>query len=869
MPTSQHKPSALVALRASYRLQFHKEFPFEKGAKLAPYLAGLGISHVYSSPILTARKGSVHGYDVIAYDAINPGLGGEAAFGEMSASLRSHGIGIILDIVPNHVAVGGDDNAMWLDLLRHGPASAYASWFDVDFGCADPALSGKIHAPFLGEPLEHVLAKGELVLERQPGAVGHALRYGDNLFPIRPEDEDEIDRRGVAAFREPAALQALLDRQNFVLDHWRNAGDRINWRRFFDVTQLGAVRMDEPAAFAAAHALPLRLYAQGLIDGLRIDHIDGLADPAHYCSTLRRELDARQAQRPAEANQGRALLLVEKILASGESLPDWDVDGTTGYDFMNDVSALQHLEAAAEPLAQGWAVISGRSTAFADEEEAARRETLDHGFDGQREWLVEALAALGAEERPQTFFTRAALRRALTELLVHLRVYRSYITGEPPETALEPALETALDAALGRPYADRLALAFLREMLAGPVSAAMTDLRSRMIRRLHQLSAPLAAKAVEDTAFYRYGRLLSRNDVGFDPAELAMSASAFHKRMGRRARDWPHALLATATHDHKRGEDLRARLAVLSEMPGEWLEAVHEWFALNAAFRPPGLAAGDEYMLYQTLLGAWPLELDPGDGAGLQALSERVGAWWRKALREGKLHSGWAQPDEAYEAGALAFLDAVLDPERSAAFLTSLHALQSRIAPAGALNGLVQMALKCTLPGAPDIYQGTEFWDLSLVDPDNRRPVDYPSREAALAADVTLAELCRTWRDGRVKQRLLRDLLQLRRQESALFAAGSYEPVTVTGEGAANLLAFLRRHDGQALLVCVVIHALAGMCDADTVAPEADWWGDTMLKRPDGLHKLRPVVGAALGAGDIRVGAALGSSPIGIWRCAC
>lgn len=869
MPTSQPQPSAPVALRASYRLQFHKDFPFAEGAALAPYLARLGISHVYASPILTARRGSLHGYDVIAYDAVNPELGGEEAFRAMAAALRRHEIGIVLDIVPNHVAVGGDDNAMWLDLLRLGPASRYAGWFDVDFDSADPALTGKVHAPFLGEPLEAVLAQGGLALEKGQGGTGYALRYGDNLFPIRPEDQAELDSQGQDAFRDPASLRALLSRQNFVLDHWRNAGDRINWRRFFDVTQLGAVRMDEPAAFAAAHAIPLRLYEEGLIDGLRIDHIDGLADPARYCRELRLELDARQPRRPEDAAPGRALLLVEKILAAGEELPDWDVDGTTGYDFMNEVSALQHLEAAAQPLARSWAGISGRSPSFADEEVAARREILEHGFDGQREWLVAALAELAAAERPDATITRAALRRGLTDVLVHLRVYRSYVTGEKNEAALEPALDKALAKALAQPYADRQALTLLREMLAGPVSAASAGLRSGLIRRFHQLSAPLAAKAVEDTAFYRYGRLLSRNDVGFDPAEFAMSPAEFHERMRRRAADWPRALLATATHDHKRGEDLRARLAVISEMPQEWDAAVREWRGLNQALRPQALAAGDEYMLYQTLLGAWPLELDPGDGAGLRMLAERVGGWWRKALREAKLHSGWAMPDEDYEAQAQGFLDALLDPARSDAFLASLYRLQSRIAPAGALNGIVQMALKCTLPGAPDIYQGTEFWDFSLVDPDNRRPVDYAARETALVEDAPLAELCRSWRDGRVKQRLLRDLLQLRRQEPALFAAGRYEPVTVTGEGTGNILAFLRRHQGRAVLVCAVIHAETGMCDADAIAPQPEWWADTQLVRPAGLRDLQPVIGAALGEGDILVGTALGSCPVGVWRGAC
>ncbi len=537
---------------------------------------------------------------------------------------------------------------------------------------------------------------------------------------------------------------------------------------------------------------------------------------------------------------------------------------------MNQISALQHVEAAATSLARFWAETSGRSPTFAVEEEIARREILEHGFDGQRDWLVDALVQLAQAERPGAIITRAAFRRALTDVLVHLRVYRSYVTGADERAALEPALDSAFEHALAQPYADSQALDFLRHSFTGPVSAPMAELRGQLIRRFHQLSAPLAAKAVEDTAFYRYGRLLSRNDVGFDPAELGMSAAAFHDQMRQRARDWPHALLATATHDHKRGEDTRARLAVLSEMPEEWHEAVRGWFALNEPVRPADLAAGDEYMLYQTLLGAWPLDLAPDDAEGLRSLAERVGGWWRKALRESKLHSGWARPDESYEAAALAFLDRLLDPAQSEPFLTSLHALQDRIAAAGALNGLVQMALKATLPGVPDIYQGTEFWDFSLVDPDNRRPVDYASREQAVAEDLPLAELCRSWRNGRIKQRLLRELLQLRQRHPQLFSAGDYEPVTVTGEGADNILAFLRRSEGDALLVCAVIHAEAGMCDADRIAPEPGWWGDTELVRPQGLRDLQPVIGATLEeTGTIAVGSALGSCPIGVWRGSC
>lgn len=858
-------PRSNSSPRATYRLQFHKGFPFSAGRDLAAYLAKLGISHVYASPILTARAGSMHGYDVVDYDAINPELGGEEGFVEMAAVLRRHNIGIILDIVPNHMAVGRRDNRMWLDLLKYGRSSNFATWFDIDFECADPQINGKVHAPFLGAPVRDVIEAGDLCLIAHDG--GYGISYGEHLFPIRPQDEAEIAALGIEHFRNPTALDVLLAKQNFVLDWWRNAGDRINWRRFFDITQLAAVRMEEPAAFAAKHAIALRLYRAGLIDGLRIDHVDGLSDPAGYCLELRSQLDALQRHRPSELANFRAWLVVEKILASGEHIPaDWNVDGSTGYDFMDQVSAFQHSDEASSRLAAHWAVLSGRPRDFHGEEELARHEILSHSFDGQRERLVDALEQAGAEHRDGDGLTRAALRRAATSLIVQLRAYRSYATGRDDGIGVGERVQAALQAALSAPLSDPPALRFVASVIAGEGDDAYRSSRIAAIQRFNQLAAPLAAKAVEDTAFYRHGRLLSRNDVGFDASMLGVGTTDFHALMQQRAELVPQAMLATATHDHKRGEDVRARLAVVSEVPGRWIEASERWRALNQAIRPNGFDSSDEYMFYQMLVGAWPLGLPDDNALELASLAQRLIAWQTKALREAKLRSGWASPAEHYEDIASQFVEAALNPRRSAEFLREVSTFVSLIARPAALNGLVQMALRCTVPGVPDTYQGTEFWDFSLVDPDNRRPVDFGARRIAQAQDLRLELLAESWRDGRVKQAILQTLLSFRKTEPSLFAWGSYEPLEILGARREHALAFLRRHEDMTMLVLAPKCCADGMAPGDGLVPSHEWWGDTRVQLPAGASRFRPVIGPeAIVSGTLNLATAFPFVPVGVW----
>ncbi len=790
--------------RATYRFQFHKDFTFADAEALVPYLDALGISHLYASPVTTARSGSTHGYDVVDPTRINPELGGEEAFRRLVTALRSRGMGVIIDIVPNHMGVAGGENAWWNDVLAHGETSEFARYFDIDW-------REKLVLPILGDPLAETLASGALKVEQVDG--GYVLEaYGEHRLPIRDEDQPTAATDDIAA---------LVDRQHYRLASWRVANDELNWRRFFTINDLAGLRAEDPVVFEATHALYYRLYAEGLIDGVRVDHVDGLTDPAGYCRQLRARFDA--IERPADVLPGPAYIVIEKILADGEPLAtDWGIDGTSGYDFMEQVTALLHAPAGAEPLAELWADISGRSADFAPEELRARQELLAWQFDGQRRRCVDAFVALARSTADCDGLTLGMLDRAIERLLWVFPVYRTYGTG-----AAAPAADAAIrDTVRQRvaqfvPPGEDVVVERILAWLAGE-GPGDDKLAAEAVRKFQQLSAPIAAKAVEDTAFYRYGRLLSRNDVGFDAARMSLDIDEFHAAMVERARDWPAAMLATATHDHKRGEDVRARLAVLSELPDLWGARVERWRELAAPFAD-GVDPADAYILLQTLFGAWPEGLTASDTEGLSDFAERIVAWQEKALREAKLHSSWEAPDEAYEGRCHGMARALLDPERSQAFLDDMTAFVGRIAPAAAANGLAQVALRYTVPGVPDLYQGTEIADLSLVDPDNRRPVDYAHLQASLAADPP------------AKMALIRQLLALRRTHPRLFSEGRYEPIALSGIRADQAIAF-RRIGADAILRCVIPLRCAERY-LDRIDAR-DWWGDTALTSGERLADL-------------------------------
>ncbi|MGF6773856.1 (1-_4)-alpha-D-glucan 1-alpha-D-glucosylmutase [Paraburkholderia sp. GAS199] len=942
--------------RSTLRLQFHRGFTFDDAAKHIDYFAALGISHLYASPITTAEPGSMHGYDTVDYTQVSAECGGEAALRRLVEKLRARDMGLIIDVVPNHMGVGGSSNAWWLDILEWGRHSAYARHFDVDWHSPDPALRGKVLVPTLGAPYGEELAAGRIELKFDADLGRFYIGYGPHVLPVCPTDYASIlqsaDRADLAALSErfqglttqptdqPRAVEGrdklrefvaqhgasaiemvlaayapadpvtrdrlhrLIERQHYRLAWWRTASDEVNWRRFFDISTLAGVRVERPEVFEAVHALPFRLYQEGVVDGLRIDHVDGLAEPREYCQRLR--------QRLTELRDTAPYVVVEKILGRGEPLrDDWPVDGTTGYDFMSDVGALLHDPAGAEPLAATWAELTGRSARFADEALAARRKILAENLSAELDRAARALHRIARDSLATRDFTFTALKRVLTELVVHFPVYRIYpqngMRSAEDNVYFDQALAGAR-AALSR--ADYVVLDRVNAWLGGSAddtpnpranagnqaqNGAPPPSHSGSARRtaqtlFSQLTAPVAAKAVEDTACYRYGRLLSRNEVGSDPGEFSISVEQFHAANLERAKHFPHAMLATATHDHKRGEDVRARLAVLSEIADEWSATLRAWSTLNAPQRraldgtpissvgqdtsydwAPGPAA--EAMLYQMLVGCWPPTLSPDDEAGVKELAERVAQWQLKALREAKLQTNWLAPDEAYEAGCRDFLFDILAPQRRDGFLKELAAFVVRIGRAGALNSLQQTVLRLASPGIPDLYQGTELWDFSMVDPDNRRPVDFAQREAWLV-QTPPSEFLPTWRDGRVKLAVVQRVLALRAHLPELLSQSNYLPLTVRGKHAASVIAFARRH-GNAWAVVIASRLAAGLLDDDDKAGdvpmvEPSKWDDTAIEMPADLAAralfdwLSPAAPKVDESGRLYLRDALGAMPVAV-----
>ena len=893
-------------ISATARLQFHQDFTLADATKLVPYFDQLGISHLYASPLLKARAGSTHGYDIVNHNEINPELGGEDALRTMVAALRERGMGLILDIVPNHMGVGGDDNAWWLDVLEWGRASPYAEYFDIDWDPPDPTLRGRMLAPFLGSAYGECLQAGELALKFDEADGRLYVAYHSHRFPITPRDYAsvlltvggpleaparafaDLAPGGRAAVRQAARaareellqptyaaaiaeallaysaatpeglerLHRLLERQNYRLSWWRAATDEINWRRFFDVNGLAGVRQEVPQVFEDTHRTVFRLYAEGAIDGVRIDHVDGLAYPREYCRKLRRRLDTLQQERPPGLRGQRAIIWIEKILAPHERVAaDWLTDGATGYDFMSDVAAVLHDPAGEAPLTELWTSNTGRPGDFEVEAQAARRHILRESLSSELFNTATALHRIARRNLLTRDYTLTGIRNTLVELLVHFRTYRIYAgaagIGEVDQRQMDWAMAGArrtvrtADLPLLELIGDWLSGKGMRGAKAG---TARQEWQRAMVK-FQQLSAPTAAKSVEDTAFYRYGRLLSRNEVGSEPSQFAISPAAFHAINRERQRRLPLALLATATHDHKRGEDTRIRLAVLSEIPADWQNALQRWTRLNASLKRdldgPAPDGADELMLYQTLVAAWPLGLAADDAQGLKAFGDRVGGWLEKALREAKRHSGWAVPNTDYEAACHAFLAACLDPGRPVC--GEIGAFAHRIALPGAVNGLTQAVLRLTCPGIPDLYQGAEFWDFSLVDPDNRRPVDFAARERALAANEDPASLLAHWRDGRVKQAIIARALAFRARTPGLFTSGAYAPLALDGPAADHLLAFSRIHEGRAAIVLAMrLAATIELVDGVPFA-HAAYWRETKVAMPRNLggRRLLSVFGKA------------------------
>jgi (1->4)-alpha-D-glucan 1-alpha-D-glucosylmutase len=878
-------PVMTQPLRATLRLQFHKDFTLDDAVPLVPYFARLGISHVYASPLLSARAGSMHGYDVVDPTTVNPELGGEAALRRLVSALREQNMGLILDIVSNHMAVGGNDNPWWLDLLEWGRLSPYSEFFDIQWHSPDPLMEGQLLLPFLGSDYGIALQDGTLKLRFDERGAFYVEHY-DHHFPICPSDYGELlkaeaeplkllaDRFSTLSYQtdahnlalalkdelrelasHPAILQGiehnleaydsltsegfqrlhnLLERQSYRLASWRTAADDINWRRFFDVNELGGLRVERPAVFEATHAKIFQLVAEGLIDGLRIDHIDGLADPRGYCRKLRRRVDSLAP--------GRHLpIYVEKILGEGETLHrDWSVDGTTGYEFMNQLSLLQHDPEGQQNLSEVWQRYSERPADFRQEAQLARQQILNGSLAGDFESVAQALLQVARDDLMTRDLTLGAIRRALQELIVHFSVYRTYISALGRSEQDEVFFQQAMDGArqtLGE--ADWPVLDCLANWLGGepwrkrPAGRLRKRLKHACVR-FQQLTSPAAAKAVEDTAFYRSAVLLSRNDVGFSTEQFSAPVSDFHEANLQRLELFPDNLLATATHDHKRGEDTRARLAVLSERSKWYVEQIGLWHALARPLRDDDQmpSAGDELILYQALLGSWPLDLRPDDQPALEAYAQRISQWQRKALREAKLQSSWSAPNDDYEQATERFTQRLLLSPEGDLLRTALAKVARTIAVPGALNGLAQTLLRMTVPGVPDLYQGNDYWDFTLVDPDNRRPVDYASRQQALQQTVDLPDLLEHWRDGRIKQTLIAQTLNTRAKHAELFRRGSYQALDVIGSQAHRVLGFVREWEGKRAIVIVPIRCAALLDNSAVPHVDAPQWGDTRVNLP-------------------------------------
>jgi (1->4)-alpha-D-glucan 1-alpha-D-glucosylmutase len=873
-------PSPAPDPRATYRVQLHAGFTFDDAASVAGYLRRLGVSHLYLSPVLQATPGSTHGYDVVDPGRVSADLGGEAGHERLQQALGAAGLGQLLDIVPNHMAVGGRDNVWWWDVLENGPASQYATFFDVDWDPPESKLRNTILLPVLGDHYGRELEAGHLQVEREGG--GFVLRYHEHAAPIAPrtldglltaaaarlpsDDEergaasDEAPHGGpqealesiatafgrlpVATDTDPASmrerqrdkeilrtrledlclsdpqvgvaidaevdalnadvdrLDALLDRQNFRMAWWKTAGEELDYRRFFDINDLAGLRVEDPEVFAASHHLILSWLHDGVIDGVRIDHVDGLLDPGRYLERL------------IEAAPG-AWVVVEKILEGTEVLPEgWPVAGTTGYDWLNLVVGLFDDRDGCERIVTIYREWTGMAERFEEIVHRAKHAVLDGPLAADLRRLSNAFAVICESHRRYRDYTGRDLTDTLAEVLAGFSVYRTYLeAGRPAGPADVAHVESAvLAAGIRRQDLDDELLAFVRDVLLLRVPGEDEE---DLALRFQQVSGPVMAKAVEDTTFYRYMPLTWRNEVGGDPGRPGAGPEEFHEALVRAHEHHPQALLATSTHDTKRAEDVRARLAVLAEMPDEWAAAVERWRKVNEArgtVVPPD--RNTEWLLYQSVVGAWPIT------------AERAAAYMEKATREAKVHTSWTQPDEYYDISLRRFVEEMLgDPDLTA----DIEGFVDRLCRPGWTVALGQKLLTLTAPGVPDLYQGSECWDLSLVDPDNRRPVDYDLRrrlleaaEGSTAADAWAAESG----DGGTKLAVVHAALTLRAEHPAWYGAGpegAYEPLSARGAAADHLVGFVR--GGRAATVAtrlpVGLEAAGG-------------WGDTTLDLPDG-----------------------------------
>jgi (1->4)-alpha-D-glucan 1-alpha-D-glucosylmutase len=908
---------------STYRLQLNQRFTFAQAAAVVAYLHDLGITDCYTSPFLMAHPGSMHGYDVTDHTRFNPEIGSEEQFTEFAERLKQRSMGLVVDVVPNHMCITHPSNLWWWDVLENGPSSDYSRHFDIDWNPPKSELANKVLLPFLPDQfglvlesqsiralydgggfaldsfgthfplaprswaplLERTLVKAK---EKLPDTDGHVLELESIITAIshlpRREDTDlarvrerqrekEVIRRRVAALVEDSdvvraclkevltvingskgdphsfdSLEKLLDDQAYRLSFWRVASDEINYRRFFDINDLAAIRVESLEVFAIVHRIPFELMQKSLVSGIRIDHPDGLFDPLRYFEDL-------QAQAPlpnhASANgsgngaRRRVYLAAEKILVGDEELrPGWAIEGTTGYGFLNLLNGVFVDTSKAGFFQRLYRKFTGWSQSYSDLIYESKRLVMQVSMSSELNVLSRRLDRISEQHRRSRDFTLESLRDALREVIACFPVYRTYIRTDTrhPDEQDEHYIRASIKTAKRRnPATSGSVFDFIQDLLLlkDPDSIGDADRAERrlFVMRFQQLTGPVMAKGLEDTAFYRYCPLLSLNEVGGSPDKFGVALAHFHGKNVTRKQSWRNAMLASSTHDTKRSEDVRARINVLSEIPAEWYRAIRAWQRLNEEkkIQVAGEAvpsANEEYFLYQTLVGAWPL--NPMDAAGHADFVGRIHGYMEKALREAKVNTSWINPNTEYEAAFDNFLDAILDRSAGKPFLEAFAPFQTRIGRVGIFNSLSQTLLKIAAPGLPDFYQGTEVWNFSLADPDNRRPVDYDQLQVLLerlhAAEsedpaALVERLVAEPADGSLKLYVTRCALHFRREHRALFAKGSYLPLRVAGEKNKHVIAFARSFRG--ITVLVLAGRFFAQLGADLRVPlDADAWAD-------------------------------------------
>jgi (1->4)-alpha-D-glucan 1-alpha-D-glucosylmutase len=902
---------------STYRLQLNGQFTMPDAAAVVPYLDQLGITDLYSSPILAARPGTTHGYDICDHSRINPQLGGDAGLDELAAQLQSHQFGYILDFVPNHMSIDETQNLWWRDVLENGPSSPFAHYFDIDWEPVKSELRGKVLLPILGDQYGNALDTGQLQIDYHGGDFW--LRYFDHNLPLNPrhlpilfrydlnvlqaempvndshlgeflsilvhldhlpaetttdpglvaerQREKEVAKRRLATLLEESPrirrhiednirrfngkpgdaasfdlLHELLEAQPYRISFWRTAMHEINYRRFFDINDLAGIRMEDRGVFQNAHELVLGWIRQGIVTGLRLDHVDGLFDPAAYFRQLHESC----------GETCRIYVVAEKILSPGERLrDDWAIHGTTGYDFLNTVNSVFVDRAGAHEFRKLYTRIRGTPGVFSEVAYASKKLIVATSMASELYILAHDLNRISESDRHYRDYTLSSLQDALTEVVACFPVYRTYFHSTGWDEFDLRNVEVAIQTALRRNLAmEGSIFQFIREMLLPErklkLSEQQYERRMRFAMKFQQYTGPVQAKGLEDTAFYRYGPLVSLNEVGGDPGYFGISVQEFHQANRERLERFPLSVLATSTHDTKRGEDARARLNILSEIPKTWREMVTRWARINSSARTPvrGDMApdrSDEYLYYQALLGAWPA--DCGDHPEADFV-KRMRQYMHKATQEKKVQTSWINPSADYDAAVANFVEQTLAGTRSKPFLAQFLPFEQRIAFLGMMNSLSQLILKIASPGVADFYQGAELWDVSLVDPDNRRPVDFAVRASQLEQmlpllcdssprfDMTAAvtEMLEHWTDGRIKQFLTAAGLRFRRQHSDLFLRGDYVPITVAGKHADHVVSFARTL-GQDVVLAVAPRLVATL-----VGPEGRWpfgqsvWDDTELE---------------------------------------